>query len=51
MKKIDKKLFENKGSLLIRIPKAYARELKIDPNEIVEVKLLDDKIEIIKKVG
>jgi antitoxin component of MazEF toxin-antitoxin module len=49
MKIIDKKLFENKGSLLIRIPKAYAKLLKIESNEIVQVKLLNDKIEISKK--
>jgi hypothetical protein len=49
MEKADRKLFENKGRFLIGIPKAFARSLSIEPGEILEIKLLKNKIEIIKK--
>lgn len=47
--KVDKRLVHNNNSLLVRIPKKFAKELKMEFNEIIEVELRADKIIITKK--
>lgn len=46
---MEKKIYEKKGWYSISIPSTFVKELKIQPNEMLDVDLSNGKIIISKK--